>query len=398
MLNTSFSPWPSYDQEEAEAVNKVLLSNKVNYWTGNQCREFESEFAAWVGTRYAITLANGSLSLEAALRALGIGPGDEVIVTSRTFIASVISIVLVGAKSVFADVDRNSQNIIVENIISVITPKTKAIICVHLAGWPCDMDPIMTLAEDHGLYVVEDCAQAHGALYKGRSVGSIGHVGAWSFCQDKIITTGGEGGMITTNDGELWSKIWSYKDHGKSYDAVYKQKHSPGFKWLHESIGTNCRMTEIQATIGRIQLRRMNDWHHTRSVNANTICEVCERFPMLFRVPRPPEYIEHGWYKCYVFIRLKGLKLNWTRERLVKEISARGVPCFYGICSEIYLEKVFDNTNFRPTKRLPIAKELGETSLVFLVHPTLKKDEVALTCSVIEEVSEMASVKNTKNK
>ncbi|NLC10461.1 MAG: DegT/DnrJ/EryC1/StrS aminotransferase family protein, partial [Gammaproteobacteria bacterium] len=235
MLNTPFSPWPSFSEEEANAVRDVVLSNKVNYWTGQEGREFEQEFAAWSGTQHAIALMNGTVALDVALQALGVGKGDEVIVTSRTFLASVSSIVNAGAVPVFAEVDVDSQNITAATIAAVLTPRTRAIICVHLAGWPCDMDPIMQLAEQHNLFVIEDCAQAHGATYKGKPVGSIGHVGAWSFCQDKIMTTGGEGGMVTTNDTDLWKTMWALKDHGKSWDAVYEREHAPGFRWLHES-------------------------------------------------------------------------------------------------------------------------------------------------------------------
>ncbi|CAN8142764.1 hypothetical protein THIOSC15_750023 [uncultured Thiomicrorhabdus sp.] len=257
MLNTKFSPWPSFTQEEADAVSAVLLSNKVNYWTGQEGREFEKEFATWCDAKYAVALANGTLALDVAFKALGIGVGDEVIVTSRTFLASVSSIVNARAKPVFADIDRNSQNITPESIQAVLTDKTKAIVCVHLAGWPCEMDEIMVLADEYGLFVIEDCAQAHGAKYKGKAVGSIGHIGCWSFCQDKIMSTGGEGGMVTTNNEALWKKMWAYKDHGKSWDAVYNTEHPPGFRWLHESFGTNWRMTEMQAVLGRIQLKRM---------------------------------------------------------------------------------------------------------------------------------------------
>ena len=230
MINTPFSSWPSYTQEDADAVSRVLLSNKVNYWTGSECREFEMEFAAWCGAKHAVALANGTLALDLALKVLGIGPGDEVVVTPRTFLASVSCVVSAGASPVFAEVDANSQNITAESIRAVLTPRTKAVICVHLAGWPCDMDPIMDLAAEKGLYVIEDCAQAHGARYKDRSVGSIGDIGCWSFCQDKIVTTGGEGGMVSTNSRDIWSKIWSYKDHGKSWGAVYEKKHPPGFR------------------------------------------------------------------------------------------------------------------------------------------------------------------------
>ena len=272
-MNSSdiYSNWPSFTSEESNAVQKVLLSNKVNYWTGQECRLFEKEFAQWSGTSYAVALANGTLALDLALQALGIQAGDEVIVTPRTFIASISCVVNIGAIPIFADVDRESGNITPSTIAKVLTPKTKAIICVHLAGWPCDMDGIMSLANQNNIKVIEDCAQAHGAMYKGRSVGSIGHIGAWSFCQDKVMTTGGEGGMVTTNDEALWRAMWAFKDHGKSFEAVYERYHPPGYRWLHESFGTNWRMLEMQAVIGRIQLKRMSHWNSRRTENVLTL-------------------------------------------------------------------------------------------------------------------------------
>ncbi|MAT50393.1 MAG: aminotransferase [Porticoccaceae bacterium] len=390
MLNGPFSPWPSFTQEEADAVNRVLLSNHVNYWTGEECRSFEREFSDWCGADYAVSLANGTVALELALKILHIGPGDEVVVTPRTFIASASAIVAVGATPVFADIDRDSQNITAQSIESVLTTRTRAVICVHLAGWPCDMDDIMDLATRHSLYVVEDCAQAHGAIYRGKSVGSIGHVGAWSFCQDKIMTTGGEGGMLTTNDEALWKKAWAYKDHGKSFDAVFNREHPTGFRWLHESFGTNWRMTEMQAAIGRIQLSRVGGWHSDRQHNADTITSAARNIEAL-RVPDIPADIEHAWYKYYVFLRPECLMSGWNRDRILAEINERGVPCFSGSCSEIYLEKAFDNTGWRPEPRLPVARALGETSLMFLVHPTLSGDELDKTCEVLTDVLRHAS-------
>ena len=391
MLNTNFSCWPSFTEEEADAVRNVILSNKVNYWTGQETRTFEKEFAAWSGTEYAVALANGTVALDLALKVLGVGSGDEVVVTSRTFLASVSSIVNAGAAPIFADVDLDSQNITAESIRAVLTPRTKALICVHLAGWPCDMDPIMALASEHGLKVIEDCAQAHGAYYKGRPVGSIGHIGAWSFCQDKIMTTGGEGGMVTTNDRQLWADMWVYKDHGKSWEAVYEREHAPGFRWLHESFGTNWRMLEVQAVIGRIQLRRMQDWHRARLDNALAIWTAARLLPAL-RVPDLPDDEVHAAYKCYVFVRPQCLKPDWSRDRILNEIIARGVPAFSGSCSEVYLEKAFDNTDWRPAQRLANARELGETSMMFMVHPTLTGEEIGLTCRVISDVVQQASL------
>jgi len=390
MLNTSFSPWPSFTQEEADAVSRVILSNQVNYWTGRECRQFESEFAEWAGCRHAVAVGNGTLALDAILKALGLDGGDEVIVTPRTFLASASSIVNAGGAPVFADVDRDTQNITADSIAAVLTPRTRAIVCVHLAGWPCDMDPIMELARRHGLFVIEDCAQAHGAQYKGRPVGSIGHAGAWSFCQDKIMSTGGEGGMVTTSDTGLWKRIWASKDHGKSWDAVYEREHPPGFRWLHESFGSNWRMTEAQAAIGRIQLRRMPDWQARRLAHAGRIWAAARRLPGL-RAPRPPADVRHAAYKAYVFVEPDQLARGWDRDRIVREINARGVPCYQGSCSEVYLEKAFDGTGWRPRRRLPTARELGETSLMFLAHPTLTDAEITLCCETLAAVMRQAS-------
>lgn len=385
MLNTPFSPWPSYTDEEARAVQQVLLSNKVNYWTGNECREFEREFAAWCGTRHAIALSNGTLALDLALKGLGIGLGDEVVVTPRTFIASVSCVVNAGATPVFADVDSDSGNLSANTIAKVLTPRTKAVICVHLGGWPCDMDPIMALAAEHGFKVIEDCAQAHGALYKGRNVGSIGHVGAWSFCQDKIMTTGGEGGMVTVNDEQLWRDMWAYKDHGKSYAAVYERQHPPGFRWLHESFGTNWRMLEMQAVIGRIQLKRLAGWTQQRTAHARAILDACRGLAAV-RVPEPLASSVHAYYKCYVYVQPQHLAAGWDRDRIVETINARGVPAYQGSCSEVYREKAFDGTPWRPAQRLSVAQALGEDSLMFLVHPTLTLAEIGKTCEVVRSV------------
>lgn len=385
MLNTTFSPWPSFSEEEADRARDVILSNKVNYWTGQECRSFETEFAEWAQVEHAVAVANGTVALDLAFKALGLGNGDEVIVTSRTFLASVSSIVNCGAVPVFADVNLNSQNIDAETIRNVLSARTRAIVCVHLAGWPCDMDPIMDLANQYNLKVIEDCAQAHGAMYKGRSVGSIGHIGAWSFCQDKIMTTAGEGGMVTTNDRELWTRMWSYKDHGKSWEAVYERDHEPGFRWVHESFGTNWRMLEVQGAIGRLQLQRMPSWHAARVANAEQIWACARRLPGL-RVPVVPDTVEHAAYKCYVFVEPAQLRKDWSRDQIISQLLAEGVPCYSGSCSEVYMEKAFDGTGWKPSERLPVAKELGETSLMFLVHPTLSSEEIAKTCEALQKV------------
>jgi dTDP-4-amino-4,6-dideoxygalactose transaminase len=412
MLNTPFPPWPSFTAEEADAVRAVLLSNRVNYWTGEEGRKFEAEFAVWTETAHAIALSNGTVALELALLGLGIQAGDEVVVTPRSFMASASCVVTVGATPVFAEVDRETGNLTAESIEAVLTPRTRAVIAVHLAGWPCDIDPIMELAQRHNLWVIEDCAQAHGARYKGRSVGSIGHVGAWSFCQDKIMTTGGEGGMLTTSDPDLWRRMWSLKDHGKSWEAVYERQHPPGFRWVHEGIGTNGRMTEMQAAIGRIQLGRMESWTRARTVNAHALTEAFRPFAAGDGPIRLPAYgcsgcaeglagcaelqrsgCRHAWYKYYVYVRPDHLALGWTRDRIMEEVNARGVPCYQGSCSEIYLEVAWADRNLRPKGRLPVARELGETSLMFLVHPTLRPENLARTSDAISEVLEQAALR-----
>lgn len=404
MLNTQFSLWPSFTQEEADAVSQVLLSNKVNYWTGTECRDFEKEFAAWAGTDYAVALANGTLALDVALQAMGIGEGDEVIVTPRSFIASVSTVVNAGAMPVFADVEAATGNISARTIAPHITDKTKAIIAVHLAGWPCDMDEIMALAKQHNIWVIEDCAQAHGAKYKGRPVGSIGHVGAWSFCQDKIMTTGGEGGMVTTNEKVLWQKMWEYKDHGKNYDSIYHKQHPPGFRWLHDSFGTNWRMMEMQAVIGRIQLKKMAEWTKIRTQNAKILRDALTQFAGEQQFLRLPD-IEfhqvmgsdsvHAYYKYYVYVRPENLPENINRDSILNALNEKKIPCFSGSCSEIYLEKAFDNHPSRPNARLTVAKELGETSLMFLIHPTLTTNEMQTIATTTVDVLTTLFTANT---
>ncbi len=385
MTQTHFPTWPTYAPDEISTATAVLQSGKVNYWTGEQCRLFEQEYANFVGTKYAVALMNGTVALEAALVALNIGPGDEVITTSRTFIASASAAIMRGATPVFADVDPESQNITVESIAAVLTPRTKAIIVVHLAGWPCEMDRIMEFAKKNNLKVIEDCAQAHGATYRDRAIGSWGDVGAFSFCQDKILTTGGEGGMITTNDHAVWDFIWSFKDHGRSYDLVYHRVHPPGFRWVTESFGTNWRMTEMQAAIGRIQLKKLPEWTRIRTRNAKILNDALSRFDAI-RLTPPPKHLQHAYYKYYAFVRPERLKPGWDRDRVLHAINEAGVFAQVGSCSEIYREQAFIKQGLAPEARLPVAKLLGETSLLFLVHPTLTEENMHEMAGIISQV------------
>ncbi len=415
MQNNQFAGWPSYSDDEAKAVSNVLLSNKVNYWTGEECSLFENEFSRWIGSNHCISLANGTVALELALRAVNIGRNDEVIVTPRSFIASVSSVINVGAKPIFADVDPVSGNLTAQTINSVISDKTKAVILVHLAGWPCDMDPIMKLSKKYSFFVIEDCAQAHGAKYKGQHVGTIGHIGAWSFCQDKIMTTGGEGGMVATNDRNLWERMWSYKDHGKSQRAIAETQNKPGFRWLHESIGSNFRMTSMQAAIGRIQINKMATWTEKRNENANFLkmsIESIDPEQKYFVVPsfrcnqncskksgnRLNRCCVHANYKFYVYLNNQNLPHSWSRDKVVDKIRNLGVPCLQGSCSEIYLEQAIKKCGAAPEKSLSTSKQLGESSLMFLVHPTLTLENLEQTKRTLEKVFEELELDNEKSR
>lgn len=376
--------WPEFDEEQIADVVAVLRSGAINAWTGDHVRTFEEAYAHHLGSRYAIALANGTVALDLALHALEIAPGDEVIVTPRSFVASAACVPFSGGVPVFADIDPDSQNLTTDSIERAITPRSRGVIVVHLAGWPCDMPAIMDLARRRNLWVIEDCAQAHGAAIGGRPVGTFGDIAAFSFCQDKIITTGGEGGLVSTNDGRLWSRAWSRKDHGKSYDAVYNRPHPPGFRWLHETIGTNWRMTSIQAVLGTRQLQRLDGWNAIRTRNASILRSAALDMKAL-RTPQPPEDIRHAFYRFYTFVRPERLKSGCDRDWIVQEISSRGVPCFVGSCSEIYLERCFADLG-RPARRLPVARQLGETSIAMLVDPTIDEATARRHAGVLREV------------
>jgi len=384
------APWPSFDAEEQAAVVRVLASGKVNYWTGEEGRAFEREYAQFTGRRHAVAVANGTLALELALEAFGIGAGDDVVTASRTYVASASCAVMRGARPVIADVDRDSQVVTAATLRAALTPRTKALVVVHLAGWPCPMDEIMALAEERGLVVIEDCAQAHGATYQGRPVGAFGHAAAFSFCQDKIITTGGEGGMLVLDDEAAWKRAWAYKDIGRSYDAVYNRQHPPGFRWITESFGTNWRLTEMQAALGRLQLRKLADWTARRRAHAQRLAAGLSALPGL-RVPLPGDHVGHAYYKFYAFVRPERLAPGWNRDRIMEAVNALGIPCTVGSCSEIYLEKAFAERGWAPARRLPVARELGETSLMFMVHPTLPPQALEATVAAVHEVMAQAT-------
>jgi len=379
------APWPYFDAETIEAAAQVLRSGRVNWWTGDECRSFEQEWCAAFDQRHALAMANGSVSLEVALRALDIGPGDEVIVSPRSYVASATSVVLVGATPVFADIDRDSQNLTAESINAVRTPRTRAVLPVHLAGWPCDMPAIMDLAKRRSLAVIEDCAQAHGATIDGRAVGSFGDFASWSFCQDKIMTTGGEGGMLTTADEARWQRAWSLSQHGKNWARSFASDHPPGFRWLVDGFGSNYRMTEMQAAIGRVQLHRLPQWIEARRRNAEILRAVLNASPLL-RTPWPSAREGHVFYRVSTFVRRESFAAGWTRDRLMGAINDAGVPCTVGVCPEIHRERAFIEAGFVPSAPLPATAELGETALVFVVHPTIDAPTMQRCAAIVAEV------------
>lgn len=371
-----FPPWPHYGDEERAAVEAVLRSGRVNYWTGPQGREFEREFAAAAGCPWAVAVANGTVALELALRAVGVEPGDDVVVPCRTFVATATSVAACGARPVFADIDPVSQNLTAASVAAALTPRTKAIVAVHLAGWPCDMDPLIELARRERLAIVEDCAQAHGATYKGRPVGSLGDVAAFSFCQDKIISTGGEGGMVTTSRHDVWRHVWSAKDHGRDWDAMHGPPPPTVFRWVCHTLGTNARMTEMQSAIGRVMLGKLEAYVAARRRNARLLATALEHSPLL-EIPRPGAEVGHSYYKFYALLRTDRLGGGWTRDRVIRAIEAEGIPCGCGICPEVYLERAFQDRGWAPAAPLPEARRLGERTLMFPVHPTLVPTDLA---------------------
>ncbi|HEX8063300.1 MAG TPA: DegT/DnrJ/EryC1/StrS family aminotransferase [Allosphingosinicella sp.] len=371
--------WPFYAEDEIEAVSRVLRSGKVNQWTGGEVFAFQDALARTFGGKHCIALANGSLALELPLRAFGIGPGDEVVVTPRTFVASATCVMLVGATPVFADIDPDSGNITAETIERVLTERTKAIIPVHLGGWPCDMPAIMDLAERRGLLVIEDCAQSHGAEIDGRPAGSFGHATALSFCQDKIISTGGEGGATLFKDEAAWDWAWSFKDHGKNRRKVETPAPGPGFRWLHDSVGTNWRLTGPQAAIGLKQLEKLDAWHAARTRNAGIWSEALANQPGI-RVPVPDERFRHAYYRLNFYLRPGA---EDVRPEILARAGEAGLRLFSGSCSEVYLEEAFRDL---PRPDLPNARAMTRSSLAVEVHPTLHPEKLRRRAEKLAEV------------
>jgi dTDP-4-amino-4,6-dideoxygalactose transaminase len=387
--------YPYFNQNTQKRVQKVLKSGRVNYWTGNECKDFEKEFSNYHNVKYSLTVSNGSVALEIALKALNLKKTDTVIVTPRSFIASASCVLNLGLKPIFADVDDNG-NLSIEGIKKAYNKNVKAIIAVHLNGLPCDLDPILKFVKKNKIFLIEDCSQAHGATYKNKKVGSFGHISTWSFCQDKIMSTGGEGGMISTNDKKLWLKCWSLKDHGKNYKNVFYKKQKTIFKWLHDDLGSNYRMTEMQAVIGREQLKTLDNQIKKRNLIANLYLDGLKNYYLKYDILKKPDFINqkshlkkkkyiHAFYRLNLFIN----KNKIDQKKLIQKLNRYKINCGVGACPEIYREKIFKKLKYYPKKRLLNSKLLGETSIMFPINPYR---------SLIKVNSEINSIKKILNK
>jgi len=377
--------WPQYDRDEVEAVIRVLESGRVNSLVhGEECRNFEKEFANYCGMPHAVSLANGTVALELAFRALGIGAGDEVIVPARSFFASASAVAAAGATPVFADIDPQSHTIDPTAAAALVTERTRAILCVHLAGWPCDMDAIGAIASRHGLALVEDCAQAHGAAIRGKTVGSFGHAAAFSFCTDKIMSTGGEGGMLLLRDDAHWRRAWAYKDHGKNIATFAAPSTGHGFRYVHESFGTNWRLTEMQAAIGRVQLRKLPAWLKKRRDNAAQLRRRLDGRPLV-QLPFIPEGVEHAFYKFYALLNVDSFPSGTTRSDVVAELVRRGIPAGSGSCPDMSRELAVRQSPCSSDRVLPVAARVGERSLMLPVDHLLGEEEMNLMADAILE-------------
>ena len=388
--DSDLGPWPHYEEDEIEAVGAVLRSGRVNCRTGEEGKAFEREYAEACGIAHALTVANGTAALELALEALDIGEGDEVIVPARTFIATASAVVRCGAVPVVADIDPISQNLDAASVEAALSDRTRAIVPVHLAGWPADMDALLAVARASDLAVIEDCAQAHGALYKGKPVGTLGDIGCFSFCQDKIISTGGEGGLAMTNDPALYRRMWSLRDHGWNYERAHADDPTPGFRWLVDTFATNWRMTEPQSAIGRIQLRKLDDWVNRRRANAAVMTSAIAALSAVIETT-PPDTVRHSYYKYYVLLNPDGLADNWTRDRIVAELSERGVPARVGACPDIAKENAFANAGINTATPRFNAGKIADYTVMLPVHPTLTDGNVAFMAGELEVVMKMAS-------
>lgn len=404
---TPFPIWPAFSEKTKKEALKPLETGLVNYWTGTKGMEFEEKWAAYCGCRFGVSTTNGTSALHTALAACDIGPGEEVIVPSYSFIASAFCVLQAGAIPVFADVRRETHTIDPEDIERKITPRTRAILPVHLYGIPCDMDPIMDIARRHNLFVIEDCAQAHGSEYKGKKVGSIGHAGAFSFCQSKHFTTGGEGGCVVTNDENIAWKARSFRDHG--FDVKERLRLLELEKklfYIHERVGFNYRMTEIQSIIGLCELERFETWNKPRrvAIGEKLLAYFKDHEAILHLPPHKQEGKHISFWLFPLVLDLERIRTNI--KEFWQAIEAEGVPVVPVLWPQMYKERAFLEHNgfgrvkfpFRSKEYTdpesvrydqifcPNAAWLEERTFSFPCHPVYEDHHVDLMIEAFEKV------------
>ncbi|MCR5750613.1 MAG: DegT/DnrJ/EryC1/StrS family aminotransferase [Kiritimatiellae bacterium] len=398
-----FPAWPQFDKKTDKKVLDILHSGKVNYWTGPVGMQFEDAWAKWLGVKNAISVSNGTAALHVALTALGVGSGDEVICTSYSFIASSFCALQAGALPVFVDVGTDHL-LDPKKIEEAITPRTKAIVVVHLYGMVADMDPIMKIAKTHNLFVVEDCAQCFGGVYKGKKAGTIGTVGCFSFCQSKHFTTGGEGGMVCCNDDALAWEIRSVRDHGYDVRAKLNLLKMEGKQlYIHRRVGYNFRMTEIQSAIGLGELQRFDKWNlPQRKKLGKALIKGLAGHPLVKYAPvDTPERQNAFWLVPFV---LDTAKLKCTMKEFIAAVQAEGACAYSVLWPEMYKEEAYTKQKGFGTRQYPfkdpaarkidytkcncsMAHSMADATISFWTHPTYTLAHIKADIAAFKKVA-----------
>ena len=401
-----FPGWPTFNEKVYDKITDILKSGKVNYWTGKVGMEFEKKWAEWLGVKNAISVANGTCALHTALASLGVGPGDEVICTSYSFIASSFCALQAGALPVFVDVGTDHL-IDPAKIEEAITERTKAIVVVHLYGMVADMDPIMEIAKKHNLFVVEDCAQCFGGVYKGKKACTIGNVGCFSFCQSKHFTTGGEGGMVVTNDEDLAWECRSFRDHGYDVKAKLNLLEMEGKQlYIHRRVGFNFRMTEMQSMIGLCELERFESWNLPNRIrNGKMLIAQLKDHPLIKYCPVDTEERQNSFWWAPFVIDTDKLKDGVDTKQFIAAIAAEGVPVYSVLWPEMYKEQAYVDKNGFGTAKYPfndpkardidyskfnckMANWMTDRTISFFTHPVYTEEHTQAMIDAFKKVAE----------
>ena len=377
--------WPNFSKNLISNIGRILGSGKINYTDGPYGIKFEKEFSKFVGNRYSIAVCNGTAALEVAIKSLRLPKNSEIIVPARSFFASASCIVNTGYIPVFADVNLLTQNILIDDIKKKITKRTKAIICVHLAGLPCDMNSIKKLANKKKIKIIEDCSQAHGASIDNKQVGSFGDISTWSFCNDKIMSTLGEGGMISTNKKKLYEICKRFINHGTNFK---KNKKTEKFIYNKDYFGTNLRITEIQSYAGLEQLKNLKKIQKKKENISKSYFDLISKYQNYFDCYYPTKKIKSAWYRFYFFLKTDIKYYQKLRFKIIKDLRKNNLKCFTGSCPEIYLEKAFKKLNNAKPIRLKNCKTLGQTSIALEINHTLEYSQHKKKLLILKQVIE----------